>query len=212
MKTLLNLSFLFLAIVSMLPCVGYGQDLSPMAKHLKQLVEEGNTGAILEAAATGDVTLIPYLKQLCDDVKQRSNFNHRAFFAHIALAKLGDAEAVREIMAEVDSESPAVQDSAMRKLSLIGGKVAFKRFYELLDETKPRENTDCLKMFEEQNRNPPEDPPTPFCHVVYWSKSFMAMFFLRKMVDDPPFKHLGSTSKEIGLWKEWFGKRKSLID
>lgn len=183
-----------------------GQELSETAKLLKEQVEQGNRKAISEAADTGDVTLIPYLTELTSKIENRSNPNHPAFYAHVALAKLGNDEALRQILEEVDNESPTVQSNAMQKLSMVGGKLAFRKFYELLDDTRPREDTDCLRLFEKHNAKHPENKLLPYCHVAYFSRSATSMYFLRSMVKDPPTRRFSGSKKEIDLWKEWIRK------
>ncbi len=185
------------------------QGLSWSAKLLKEQVEQGNNNAILEAVQTGEINLLPYLKQLSSKLENRSNFNHAAFFAHVALAKLGDENAVKQILEEIDNDSSKIQDSAIHKLSLVGGKVAYSKFYELLDDTKPREDTDCLRMFAKHNKKHPDDQRQPFCgDVIYFSKSATVMFRLRSMAEDPPTQRFLGTKQEIDLWKAWLRKHK----
>lgn len=212
MKDLPKLVALFLLMIFVSGVNAQEQELSWTAKRLKNQVKEGDFKAILEAADTGDITLIPYLKQLSSNLEGRKNFNHPSFFSHVALAKLGDDEAIKQILAEVDNDSPAIQDNGMRKLSLIGGKVALKKFYDLLDDTKSREDTDCLKMFEEHNKKHPENKLSAYCHVMYFPRSVTAMNYLRKMIENPPVKTFYGTQTEINLWKEWFKKNKHLIN
>lgn len=212
MKDLSRLIVLFLLMIFVIGVNAQEQELSWTAKRLKVQVEKGDIKSVLEASDSGDVTLIPYLKQLSSNLEGRNNQNHSAFYAHIALAKLGDDEAIQQILAEVDNDSPAVQSNGMNKLSLVGGKVAFRKFYELLDDTKPRENTDCLKMFEEHNKKHPENKLSPYCDVMYLSRSVTSIGYLKKMVENPPIKTFYGTQKEINIWKEWIKKNKYLID
>jgi hypothetical protein len=212
MKDLSRLIILSLLMVFVIGVNAQEQELSWTAKRLKEQVEQSNIKAILESADSGDVTLIPYLKQLSSNLEGRNNQNHSAFYAHIALAKLGDDEAIQQILAEIDDESPRIQSNGMYKLSLVGGKFAFRKFYKLLDDTKPREDTDCLKMFEEHNKKYPENQRSPYCHVIYFNKSVTVMGYLIKMVENPPIKTFYGTQKEINLWKNWIKKNKYLID
>jgi hypothetical protein len=212
MKDLSKLIVLFLLMFLVSAVYAQEQELSWTAKRLKEQVKNGEYKVILEAADTSDITLIPYLKQLTSNSEGRKNHNHPSFYAHVALAKLGDDEAIQQILAEVDNKSPAIQSSGMHKLSLVGGKVAFRKFYELLDDTKPREDTDCQKMFEEHNKKHPENKLSPYCHVMYLSRSVTAMFYLKKMVENPPVKTFYGTQKEIDIWKEWFKKNNHLVN
>ena len=212
MKLFLLLPLIF--ALFLVPCFAQeqNQSLSDTAIYLESRVKEGDYKAIVEAGNSGDITLIPYLKQLSSNLEGRSNRNHPSFFSHIALARLGDNEAIQQILEEVDNESPAVQDKGMGKLSLVGGKVALRKFYELLDDTKPRKNTDCLKMFEEHNKKHPENKLSPYCDVIYFTRSVTAMISLKRLVENPPVKTFYGTQKEIDVWKDWFEKNKHLID
>jgi|CXWL01.1.fsa_nt_gi hypothetical protein len=91
---------------------GFGQteELSPRAKQLKCEVDAGNYAAILSASKSGDRTIIPYLKQLTMDENGKSNSNSPAFNAHVSLAKLGEKDALTQILLEVDGQYPRVQD------------------------------------------------------------------------------------------------------
>lgn len=203
-------TFLLLAVL-VGNALAQNESLSATAQYLESQVKEGDYKAIAKAADSGDMTLIPHLKKLASDIKARNNSNSPAFQAHIALAKLGNKEAMQEILNEVDAENPDVQDKAMKKLSYVGGKKAFRKFYQLLDDTSARENPQCKIDIENFNKNHPEGGNCGFCcTVIYFSRSIMAMFFLSKMVDNPPTTKLGDTYLQI--WKEWFEKNKSLVD
>jgi len=212
MKVISKLWGLFLLVMVVASVNAQEQGLSWTAIHLKEQVEQSNHKAILVAAETGDLTLLPYLEQLSSKFESRSNLNHAAYYAHVALAKLGDEEATKQILEEIASESSRVQSNAIRKLSLVGGKVAFRKFYQLLDDTKPREDTDCLKMYAELNARHSEDQRMAYCHVVYFSKSVEALYFLRSMVKEPPTRRFSGSKKEIDLWKEWIEKKGYLVD
>lgn len=187
------------------------QELSPTAKLLKVEVEQRHMPAIVDAASTGDVTLIPYLRTLIAGLSEARNPNHTSYYAQVGLAKLGDADAIKQILAEVDDESPAVQDVGMGKLRLVGGKTAYKKLYGLLDDVRPRENIDCQKMFAEHNKKHPNEPLIPYCDVVYFTRSVTAMMLLRRMVSDPPVTSFFGNKDEIRLWKAYL-ERNQLID
>lgn len=159
------------------------EEISNSAKVLAEKVKEGDNQSILEAGKLGDKTLIPYLKTLAAN---------GSTWAQMALAKLGETEYLNQILAEIDDENPSVQDRAMEKLRYVGGKGAFKKFYELLDDTAPRlTESHC---------------------VIFFTRSTMAMFFLRKMVDNPPTQNTNPSDKNISLWKDWFERNKHLIE
>lgn len=194
---------------------GFAQTEEPptAAQILKSKVESGDSDAIEKAGNSNDLTLIPYLRQLASDIKRRSNSNSSAFRAHIALAKLGDKKALREILSEVDAENPDIQDNAMKKLASVGGDEAFRKFYQLLDDTSARENPQCKINLENFRKNHPEGGNCGLCcDVIFFSRSTTAMFFLSRMVENPPAGNsLAGGEKSIAAWKEWFAKNKPWI-
>jgi len=166
---------------------------SASAKALKAKVDAQESDVILEAAKTGDKSLIPYLKLLATGEFKRTIEGSAAFEAHVALVKLGEEEASTEIFAELDSESPRVQNAAIAKFALVGNKVAYKKLYELLDDIANRssETTD----------------------VAYGSKSRTVMVYLGRTVDNPPLLPNGNVNYyDISVWKAWFAKNKHLIE
>lgn len=211
MKKLSLYGFLFL-ILLMNSGFGQTQELSETAKYLESRVKKGDYGAIAEAGDSGDLSLIPYLKKLTSSIEARNNSSSSAFQAHIALAKLGDKDALQQILADIDANEPDVQDKAMKKLSIVGGDAAFKKFYQLLENAAPRENPDCKKNAQKQIENS-EDRNCGFCcDVIFFPKSSMAIYFLSGMVDNPPTKRfVPGTEKNIAAWKKWFERNKSYI-
>lgn len=107
----------------------YSQELSDSAKILREQVKVRNTQAILEAGDSGDKSLIPFLRSL--DTKST------APWAKIALAKLGDDKAIREILTNVDSRDSEVRSPGMDSLVRVGGKIAFRKLYEKLNLLNP---------------------------------------------------------------------------
>ncbi len=204
-------TFLFLAVF-----VGNtsAQTEESSTEILKSKVQTGDYLAIEKAGDSNDFTLIPYLKQLASNVKARSNSNSSAFQAHIALAKLGDKEAIREILAEVDAvDNPDTQDNAMKKLASVGNNEAFQKFHQLLDDSSARENPQCKIDIENFKKNHPEGGNCSLCcDVIFFPRNTTAMFFLKKMVDNPPtMKGVAGTERAITIWKEWFAKNKPWI-
>ena len=136
-----------------------------------------------------------------------------AFKAHIALAKLGNASALREINEEIDQKDPRIQDIAIDKLYIVGGKPAFQKLYQLLDDTVPRDDPACEASLKQLKRKHPEGGNCDLCcDLIYFTRSEMATWYLSKLANDPPTprNHLAS-SKEIPLWKGWFRRHKELL-
>ena len=211
MKKLSLFAFLFLILLTN-SIFGQAQELSATAKHLESKVTEGNYDAILEAGNSGDLSLIPYLKKLASNTKARNNSNAPAFQAHIALAMLGDNEALQQILADIDANDPDVQDNGMKKLSIVGGDEAFKKFYQLLDDAAPRENPDCKKNAQKFVENNKDKNCGLCCDVIFFPRNSMAIYYLSGMVDNPPTERfVPGTEKNISIWKEWFKINKPYI-
>lgn len=144
----------------------------------------------------------------------------------MALAKLGEREYLNQILAEVDSEEPRVQDRGIEKLAYIGGKESFRKFYQLIDDTNPRENPECekdVKAFEEFKKTHPEVENCGFCcDEAFFDRSTTVIITLHKILKDypdiPP-RYLEKNShperwgkEQIILWKAWFENHKDLIE
>ena len=193
MKKISFYIFFFLFVVSVNVALAQTDILSESAKELKSKVEDGNYDAILEAGNSDDKSLIPYLKSMTLNSKDKWNEASRAFKAQIALAKLGDQDAFNEILAETDAPEPYVQDSALKKLSLVGGNKSFKKLYSLLDDFSDRKGEAI--------------------DVIYFPRGSLAITLLSQMVSDPPTnpKRYGM-QEDVKLWKAWFEKHKQLLD
>jgi HEAT repeat protein len=195
MKKIIYYAFFLLFISAVNSASAQTGELSPSAKQLKAVVKEGNYDAILAAGKSNDRTLIPYLKTLASKSGSKSLENSAAFKAHVALAELGDEEAIGEILAEVDASDPYMQDSAMKKLSYIKGQKAFAKLYSLLDDFAERAD------------------PNVKSGVVYFPRASMAVLFLSQMVENPPTAiGVYGTRENVELWKAWFEKNKHLLE
>lgn len=181
------------------------EKMSDSAKALAEKVKEGDNQSILKAGNSGDKTLIPYLKALASKGSP---------WAQMALAKLGEREYLDQILVEVDADSPDIQSRGIRKLAYVGGKEALKKFYQLLDDTAPRENPNCKKEMERFKENHSEIEKCGFCcDVLVLTRSSMAILYLSQMVDNPPTKRgMWGIEEDVPLWKEWFERNKYLIE
>ena len=88
------------------------EEMSPAARVLDEEVKTGNSQAILDAGDSGNKSLIPYLKAL--------DARSKALWAKIALAKLGDEAALRDILSEVNSTDEHIRQTGMDKLVRVG--------------------------------------------------------------------------------------------
>lgn len=147
---------------------------------------------IAEAENTEKAQNVPHLTILAYDVEERTKIGSEAFQAHIALARLGDTNALREIFAELESKDYVIQDAAIAKLAQIRNRAAYNRLYKLLDENEKRDKNisgDKLVM----------------------PKSHRIMNELAKIFDDAPRTPIGAASYDVTAWKFWFQKRFELL-
>lgn len=159
--------------------------VSESAQELRNKLEDGDDKGVVDASNTGDVSLIPLLELYVG--KSRS-------FADVALIKLGKTEYLSHIIDQTRKEETlATRYYAIRKLVLIKKKEAYKRLYELLDET--------------------EIPNCELDDESYAPISTVVMGELSKVADNPPTKKgLFPDEKSIFLWKKWFTDHKKLIE
>src|SRR5262249_25121538 len=114
----------------------------------------------------------------------------------MALAKLGDDQSFKDIIADLDSPYIDVQYSVLEKLKYIGGKKSFKVLYRLLDDDQP-----------------PPPPRERGGDVAYYPLAIAAMNTLYDMVRDPPPRTLYYYSTEpVPIWKKWFENHKELLE
>ncbi len=157
---------------------------SPAAKILHEKLEqnvspEENGKIILAAGKAGDKSVIPYLKLLA--VKD-------PFYADVALAQLGENEYYEKILAELNN----IRYTAISKLVLIGNKAAYKKLYELLNDTSV--------------------PPVSG-DILHSSKSEIVMIYLGREVKNPPRLPNGNVNTtDVADWKAWFARNKHLIE
>lgn len=172
-------------------------NIAPNAKALQEQANGNAVNFIAEAAKSGDKALLPHLKVLAADKEARVRKGSAAYEAHIALAKLGDAEVLPEVFNELEVEDPSVQSTAIAKLVQIGGKEAYRKLYQLLDDLgKPATNQDKSA-----------------CDVVHIPTAWVVINHLRESVSNPPRDAKGSLDHyDTSLWKAWFEKNKHLIE
>ena len=81
--------------------------------------------------------------------------------------------------------------AAVAKLGQIGGKEAYRKLFQLLDDTSSRSH-------------PPDNPVRPIAE--------QAMEVLSDLFIDTPRKPNGMTNYDRADWKTWAAKNKHLID
>ena len=190
---------------------------STFAQSVKQLEEKLNNGttsdaleSILEAGKSGNKTFIPYLKKLALQPADSINIHTISSYAQIALAGLGEKAYLSAIIGDVDNENIFLQNVAIQKLALVGGKPAFKVFFQLLDDKEYR----VEKLTPQDERKIQETGQfSRKGDEVLEPRSFLVMRLLSKMTDNPPVPcDVQPSEKEILIWKEWFGNHRYLIE
>lgn len=190
---------LLLLLLGSTNCFSQSEALS----ELKQEISKGNFKAVLdvvtEPSKAQDESVKKYLTELMADKQQRVMVGRPSYFAHIAMAKMHDKEAIDGIIAEIESDHPLAV-IGMKKLYLVGGKVAIKKFYSLLDDTT---QIDVKKS--------PNDQTDHENDGFFYPKNVMAILYLSQIVENPPTRP-GVPSNKIALWKEWFIVNRHLIE
>ncbi len=163
-----------------------------------QAAEKGNANAILELGRSGNSSVIPTLKELRtrETNKAMGSVSSRA---QMALARLGDAEAMSEILTEMKSDDPTVQDNAIRKLVYVSNDEAIRNLIALLDDAGPRK----MKEYDPEQRGPHGEIPQG--KIIYLPINVMAMKALAEIVPNPVIASgKEPTQEEIQLWLEWW--------
>lgn len=163
---------------------------------LMQRIENGDNNAILELGSLGDRSAIPYLQKLLTSQK---HFGSASSNAQMALAKLGEKTQFAEILNELKSDDPAVQDNAVKKLTYVGGYESIRALINLLDDSAWRE----MKGFDPNRRGPKGEAPQG--DVAFLPLGYMAMLALSQIAPNPPVP-AGTAPKaeHIPLWRKWW--------
>lgn len=165
---------------------------------LIQAAKTGNKEAILELGKQGKRGAIPELKKIRDDNKNKA-FGSISSCAQMALAKLGDSEAMNEILAELQSDDPMSQDHAIKKLAYIANNEAMEVLVNLLEDNKPRK----MKGYDPNMRGPKGEMPQG--KILYEPINVIAMKTLATIIPNPiiPADKL-PTQENIQKWREWW--------
>jgi hypothetical protein len=145
----------------------------------------GSRTVAIEAVKSGDATLMPLI-----EIYAELGWYH----ADTALAKSGRTEYLTKILSQTDkSKNIWIRYEAVKKLILIGNKIAYKRLLELLDDTSvPLESSGDAQF-------------VPIAEFVIHK--------LSEVVANPPNqKDIYDTDKVILIWKKWFEEHKELTE
>jgi hypothetical protein len=145
----------------------------------------GKRTVAFEAVKSGDTTVIPLLEIYADLGK---------YDADTALAKAGINKYLTKILKQTEkSEDMDTRYDAVRKLTLIGNKIAYKRLLELLDDTLV-----------------PVSSSNDYIYTPIWST---VMRELTETVSDPPnLKGIYDSDELRLIWKKWFDEHKELTE
>lgn len=102
-------------------------------ERLRRKIANGDHEAILDAGSSGDERFVPALHKV---IRRYAESNKAAGYdARLALAKLGDKDALEAVLCEVHSGNPYIQTRALvKKLPYIGGWFAISTLAEFLPD------------------------------------------------------------------------------
>ncbi len=188
-----------------------------LKEKLKCVITSDLMKAMLDAGKKGDKSIIPDLKKIASR-ETDSDYNIALYttksYAQIALAMLGDEEYLNKIVGDIDGENIFLQNTAMERLAMVNNKLTYKTFYRLLDDTKYRQEIPTEAQLQYAKKI---GGVSRVGDVMLEPRSFFAMYFLSKLVANPPTlpnsekKHSEKLS-DIQIWKKWFEEHKELIE
>jgi hypothetical protein len=185
-----------IALMNATRCHAQSSPLSLAARSQKiiEKIDGGDRNAILELGNLGDQSVLVYLERLAS--QQDKTFGGVSCHAQMALAKLGHAHSFQEIMDEIHSVNPDIQENAIKKLLYIGGSRSIRTLAGLLSEEKWR-------TVEIPNTST-NTPPTP--SIKYYPPlSHVAIENLSKLVRNPPTQPgVEATENVLKKWKYWW--------
>lgn len=165
---------------------------------LIQAAKTGNKEAILELGKRGKQEAIPELKIIRDDNKNKA-FGSISSCVQMALAKLGDSEAMSEILAELKSDNPMLQDHAIKKLAYVANSQAIEVLVNLLENNKSRK----MKGYDPNMRGPKGEMPQG--KILYEPINVIAMKALAVIIPNPIISVDKLPAQEnIQKWREWW--------
>jgi len=166
---------------------------------LAQAADSGNNDAILELGKRGERETMPILQKIREKSKNKA-FGSTSSCAQMALAKLGDNEAMDEILAELKSDEPMSQDNAIKKLTYVANNKAIEVLVGLLENDKPRK----MKGYDPNMRGPKGEMPQG--KILYEPINVLAMKALATII--PNLIILADnklpSQENIQKWREWW--------
>ncbi len=195
--------------------LGFGQsglkdrDISELAEKIKAGRTSESLEAILAAGRSGNKNYIPFLRTVADAKNETNAIKTVASYSQVALAILGEKKYLSSILQQVDSIDIYEQNLGIEKLSLVGGSVAYKVFFRLLDDVQIRregrsaEEIEYARIHGFTLRTGDE---------FLEPRSILVMQKLSGMAIDSPIPP-GSTPSlnDIKIWKKWFERHWEII-
>jgi hypothetical protein len=214
-------SIFLIVLLTSLVSTGCAQDRKP---DLHEEIRKGEITAILKAGSTGDRNYVP-------DLRAQLRVGRKAIgttpgSAQMVLAKLGEAEQMKEVFCELyDLSNPVIQDEAVKKLAYVGGYGSIRALETLLRDDP---------TFTGGRSFPPPPPHSVsearFDEVTYGELSHLAVDALAGLVPGqpipktlakqahgspptlfifpllPPSKQVGwiDRRKEAQIWRDWY--------
>ena len=205
-------SMIRLVVLLIFACISTVSDLalvqerrsSPQVEELILKAESGDRQAILQMGSLGDQSAVPYLQKIREDSSE--GFGSASSYAQMALAKLGVKKELDEILKEANSDDPAIQQAAVKKLGYIGGRDAIGALVGLLDQNKYR----SMKGFDPNRRGPNGERPQG--REVFPPLNLDAMRALSQIVSSPPVDPRATpTEADVATWRRWYEANKDKL-
>ena len=204
-----------LIIIAVIPILGAGQNQlkDQDVQRLANTIRTGSTSqsleAILAAGRSRNKKYVPLLRSIAESESISYAVKTVPSYAKIALAMLGDEGFLALILQEIDSEDIALQNTGIEKLSLVGGRAAFKTFFHLLDDTSARRE---MPSEEEKESARARGFVLRKGDEIFEPRSIVVMRKLSTMVIDPRIPPgTDPTLNDVKIWKNWFQRHLDLI-
>jgi hypothetical protein len=193
-----------LIVVAIASLIGTAQDTAaPSMTQLLDAAERGDQEAILQLGTRGEAdraATVALLNRIRSSWANK-NYGSPSACAQMALAKLGDNDAMSEILAELAGDEPGVQDNAIKKLTYVASPAAIEVLIGLLDDDKPRK----MKEWSGSSGEKPQGK------ILYYPINVMAMEALAEIIPNPvviPGQRTPPTKEHIQQWREWWSENK----
>lgn len=152
---------------------------------------------VLELGDKKDRSSIAYLRKI--RARKDKHKNSAAYNAQMALAKLGEAREMEEIVVESKASDPEKQAEAIEKLAYIANQTAVLTLVSMLDDPGKYRRGLWIGPDGKQRHG----------DVIYEPPSIQACRALMKVISDgPKAKKKFLDKDDVSAWKEWWKKNR----